>query len=76
MRVEELITKTENNIENLRNERNDLCVLREVAYKLDFMSEVKYIDEKRVYLLDKIDIYKELLRDLTILKCEIIAQMS
>lgn len=67
MRVEELITKTENNIENLRNERNDLCVLREVAYKLDFMSEVKYIDEKRVYLLDKIDIYKELLRDLTIL---------
>lgn len=70
MRVEELITKTENNIENLRNERNDLCVLREVAYKLDFMSEVKYIDEKRVYLLDKIDIYKELLIDLTILNNE------
>lgn len=70
MRVEELITKTENNIENLRNERNDLCVLREVAYKLDFMSEIKYIDEKRVYLLDKIDIYKELLRDLTILNNE------
>lgn len=65
MTKEDLVNKIDRAIEDLRDERLKLSHLQEVADKLDFETESKNILRKRVELMDRIDMLKEISKDLT-----------